>query len=189
MDPRHFIRISDWDQPIYRIYPIWFLEEAIRLRQLVLVAPQLWEDPFELVERAIAVDQPVGDRDEQTIINQSLPTLFAQAWSQTANSDTLLRAYSRVVKDPHFKRNIVPRDEGVRVRSTPRKLFAALLNGLPPDFVGDCFIGSVQYWDQEAILQEIANAINTYGPTMFEKPENRAQLLLMKRKAYEHEAE
>ena len=39
------------------------------------------------------------------------------------------------------------------------------------------------------MLQEIANAINTYGPTMFEKPENRAQLLLMKRKAYEHEAE
>jgi hypothetical protein len=94
-----------------------------------------------------------------------------------------------VVKDPHFKRNIVPRDEGVRVRSTPRKLLQALLKGLPKTFDGNCFIGSVQYWEQERMLQDIANGLQMYGATMFEKTENRAQLLLMKRQAYEHEAE
>src|ERR1039457_6010799 len=113
---------------------MWFLEEAIRLRLLVLVAPHLWEDPFELIGSAIAVNQRVGDRIQQTIINQSLPTPYAQAWSATAESDTLLRAYSRVIKDPHFRRNVVPRDEGVRVRSTPRKLLRALLGGLPSAF-------------------------------------------------------
>ena len=89
---------------------------------MVLVAPRLWEDPFEVIGNGIAVDRPRGDRIEQVIINQSLPPAYAQCWSATPESDTLLRAYSRVIKDPHFGRNICPRDEGVRVRSTPRKL-------------------------------------------------------------------
>jgi hypothetical protein len=33
------IRVPDVDAAIYRIFPLWFLEEALRLRQLVLVTP------------------------------------------------------------------------------------------------------------------------------------------------------
>ena len=31
--PEQLIRIGDPDQPVYRIYPLWGLEEALRLRQ------------------------------------------------------------------------------------------------------------------------------------------------------------
>ncbi len=183
------IRISDPDLPIYRIYSLWFLEEALRLRQLALTLPASWEDPFEIVGDAIAVNTHRGDRIEQVIINQSLPPAFAQCWSRTGESDSLLRAYSRVVKDPHFGRNTCPRDEGVRVRSTPRKLLQALLAGTPPGLKGHWFVGAVQYLPREALLQEIANAIGRHGFQVFEVPSNRAKLLLLKRDAFSHEAE
>jgi hypothetical protein len=183
------IRIDDPDEPVYRIFPLWCLEEALRLRQLVLVSPRMWEDPFEVVGDAIAVDRPNGDRLEQVIINQSLPPAYAQCWSATQESDTLLRAYSRVVKDTRFRRNTCPRDEGVRVRSTPRKLFEAMLVGTDPGPKVDCFVGSVQYLRQEALLQEIANAVGSFGLNVFGHPANRAKLLLMKRMAFAHEAE
>lgn len=187
--PEQFIRIDYPDKPIYRIFPLWSLEETLRLRQLVLVSPSLWEDPFEVVGNAIAVDRPNGDRCEQVIINQSLPPVYAQCWSMSPESDTLLRAYSRVVKDPQFRRNVCPRDEGVRVRSTPRKLLEALVAGTQSGPKVSCFIGSVQYFEQVMLLQEIANAVGKVGLDVFDHPGNRAKLLLMKREAFAHEVE
>jgi hypothetical protein len=187
--PEQVIRIVDLEAPVYRIYPLWFLEEALRLRQMVLVAPHLWEDPFEVAGQVIAVDQLKDDRYEQIIINQSLPPVYAQCWSAASESDTLLRAYSRVVRDAHFDRNICPRDEGVRVRSTPRKLLEALLRATRGGQASSCFIGSVQYLRADALLQQIANAVGTIGLNVFEHPANRAKLLLMKREAFAHEAE
>lgn len=184
-----FIRIPDPNAPIYRIFPLWFLEEALRLRQLVLVQPTHWEDPFEVVGNAIAVDTRRGDRIEQVIINQSLPPAFAQCWSATAESDALLRTYSRVVKDPHFRRNTCPRDEGVQVRSSPKKLLQALVSGTSSTRKGSWFFGAVKYLARTELLQEIANGIGQHGPKMFENPSNRAKLLLLKRHAFSHEAE
>ena len=183
------IRVSDPDVAIYRIYSLWFLEEALRLRRLALTLPASWEDPLEVVGNAIAVKRHRGDRVEQVIINQSLPPAFAQCWSTTAESDSLLRAYSRVVKDPHFRRNTCPRDEGVRVRSTPRKLLQAVLAGTPAGLKGHWFLGAVQYLPREELLQEITNAIGHHGLQVFEIPSNRARLLLFKREAFSHESE
>lgn len=183
------IRLSDPDAPIYRIFPLWFLEETLRLRQLALVALSKWEDPFEVVGDAIAVDIRRGNRIEQVIINQSLPPAFAQCWSKTIESDSLLRAYSRVVKDPHFGRNTCPRDEGVRVRSSPGKLLQAVRSGNPSGLKGDWFVGAVMYLSRDALLREIANAVALHGLQAFEVPSNRAKLLLLKREAFSHENE
>jgi hypothetical protein len=57
-NPENLIAINDLDSPIYRIFPLWFFEEALRLRQLVLVAPERWEDPWEILASSIMmVDQ------------------------------------------------------------------------------------------------------------------------------------
>jgi hypothetical protein len=157
-----FVRISDPDEPIYRIFPLWFLEESLRLKQLALVSPELWEDPYELVPDNIIIDDGSTPSGTHHIIQYLRPT-FAQAWSRTRESDTLLRAYSRVVKDPHFNRNICPRDEGVRVRSTPRKLLVALQTWCPTDFGRTCFIGAVQYFPKDQLLQQFANLIGSKG--------------------------
>ena len=38
ISPEQFIRIDHPDEPVFRFYPLWFLEEALRLRQLVLAS-------------------------------------------------------------------------------------------------------------------------------------------------------
>src|SRR5579871_7064477 len=92
------IRISDPDMAVYRIFPLWYLEEALRLQKIVLVDPRLWEDPLEAGGWLIVADVRTGGQYEQVNITQSLPPAYAQCWSATPESDTLMRAYSRVVK-------------------------------------------------------------------------------------------
>ncbi len=185
-----FLGIAEPDGPIYRIFPLWFLEEALRLHQLVLVPRTSWEDPYEVLEKRIAVSVHSGGvYQRQVMIGNGLPQAFAQCWSATPESDTLLRAYSRVVKDTHLQRNMCPRDEGVRVRSTPRKLLEALRAGTRDGPSASCFIGSVQYLSQTELTQSATNAIGQVGLDVFTVPENRAKLMLLKRMAFSHEAE
>ena len=75
------------------------------------------------------------------------------------------------------------------MQSTPRKLLEALAAGTQSGPKASCFIGSVQYLEKNALLQEIANAVDSGGLDVFEHPGNRAKLLLMKREAFAHEAE
>ncbi|ATG75014.1 hypothetical protein AN401_15035 [Zobellella denitrificans] len=178
--------IADLDAPIYRIFPLWFFEECLRIKHITLIRPHTWEDPLEVVGDAIAVN---GWADKQVVINQDLPPVFAQCWSATAESDTLLRAYSRVDKDTHFRRNTSPRYEGVQVRTTTRKLIRALMEKAKGSPHGKCYIGTVRYIPHNEILQGIANTIRSHGIDAFREPDVRADLLFLKRQAFQHEAE
>lgn len=185
----NIIHISDPDQPIYRIFPLWFFEEALRLKSIVLAHPSTWEDPMEIVGGSIAVNQNINGKPSQEFIQAPFEKIFAQCWSATKESDTLLRAYSSVVNDPYIHRNILPREEGVRVRTTARKLLNALQIGTREGPPGHCYIGSVQYMSKDALLQEIANAVGNFGKDVFKEPNNLATLALFKREAFSHESE
>lgn len=185
----NIIRIPDPDQPIYRIFPLWFFEEALRLKYLMLFHPSVWDDPLEILGSLIAVNQNVNGKYTQEIIQEPFTRIFAQCWSATKESDTLLRAYSRVVKDTHIRRNISPREEGVRVRTSARKLLNALESGIPAGLTGNCYIGSVQYMAQPKLLQVIANTVDRFGKNAFDQPSNLANLALLKRDAFSHESE
>ena len=125
-----FIGLPDVDVPVFRMFPLWALEATLRVKRLTLVSPAKWEDPLELTNVLLFVSDPRPGFQQRSLM-ENMPPVFAQCWSGSAasESDTLLRAYSRVVKDPVFHRNTCPRDECVRVRSTPRKLLRALEAG------------------------------------------------------------
>lgn len=183
------IGVDDLDKPIYRIFPQWALAEAIRLRRLTLVPPHFWDDPFEIVERLVGIDfKSKEGKIRQEIIGQSLSHIYAQSWSATAESDTLLRAYSRVVKDPRHDRNIYPGDEGVQVKTTARKLLNAMESSFAERPVR-AFIGDVQYASTEAIVQSLANKIGSVRGDIFLEEDNRIKLLMMKRQGFSHENE
>jgi len=126
IDASLLIGIENPDEPVYRIFPLWYFEEALRLRQLVLVNPAVWEDPYEVLPERLMLQDLRPDNFKEKMFNVFLRPAYAQCWSRTKESDTLMRAYSRVVLDSHHKRNTTPETEGVRVRSTPRKLLAAM---------------------------------------------------------------
>ena len=68
-------------------------------------------------------------------------------------------------------------------------MLEALQTGAQVGAANSCFVGSVRYLTGTAILQEIANAIGNMGLDIFAQPSNRANLLLVKREAFAHEAE
>jgi len=133
-----------------------------------------------------------------------------------------MRAYSRVVnlatdKDCDHEHNTCKGEEGVRVRSTARKLMDASNDGSAgAEITGGevvevkaCFIGAVGYVEQtfiESHLNEIASQIVKEGLGQADKdddlkaifartqevlgePKTLARLLLLKRKAFEQESE
>lgn len=177
----HFLEIADYDAPIYRVFKLWHFEEALRLRSLWLYPPRTWDDPHESILERCYVDFP-----------HPVPVAeaYAQCWSATGDSDTLLRAYSFVVNDRSTERNLYPGAEGVLVRSTSRKLLNALLASLPSGASPQsCFIGKVQYCPHTKNQRLIAEILRRHGFEAFREPERRARLLLVKRPAFRHEDE
>jgi hypothetical protein len=200
----------DPDIAVYRIFPLPYFEDALRNRELVLLTPELWPDRFEVLPRRLFVIVD-GHPDCGFPLDAYLPPSFAQCWSRSSDSDILMRAYSRVVnartsKNCTSKWNTCPKEEGVRVRSTPRKLIEVLRAGVPVE--RECFVGKVEYVEPDAITSHLSHmvirivgdafshtnddlreAITCRVTNTFKQPEASARLLLVKRKAFEQEAE
>lgn len=194
-DPTVRVRdIENLDRPIYRIFPLWFFEAALRVNGgcLTLVRPSTWEDPQEDLSASIIMRGPSGD---QKPLEGYLQPAYAQSWSFEGESDALLRAYSRVTRDGITSRNIEPRNEGVQVRTTPRRLIHAL-NGFiakrrkqdthfSPDF--QFYLVGVRYVPD--VMQSIVEMLSQIGPTKLGRGEHRVSSLALKRQAFRHESE
>jgi hypothetical protein len=183
------IGIENPELQIFRIFPLRYFEESLRLKLLVLVPPQNWEDPFErLPEHSVITDTRTSPWSQIPLADFLKPA-YGQCWSMNQDSDTLWRAYSRVLKDPHANRNTCPSEEGVQVRTTARKLLSALVHWSPSDHRHSCFLGRVRYMPDSDIQQYIANQVGLAGEQAFESGAARAQLLFLKRPPFRHEEE
>jgi hypothetical protein len=181
------IGVENPELQIFRIFPLCRFKESLRDKELVLVPPQNWEDPFEqLPERSIITDTRTSHWSQISLV---LKPAYGQCWSMNQDSDTLWRAYSRVLKDPHTNRNTCPGAEGVQVRTTARKLLSVLVHWSPFDHRHSCFLGRVQYMPDSAIEQYIANKVGLAGNRAFESSPARTKLLFLKRLPFRHEQE
>lgn len=184
----NYIGIDDPDRPIYRIYPLWYFQSALRLKQLVLVQPQLWSDPYELLPwRCKYVERK--PRYREAMSEPYMRPVYAQCWSATKESDTLISAYSRVVRHKHESRNECPGEEGVTVSSTPRKLLESLQEWATPDRKFCCFVGRVKYSDSVGIHERLGKVFGGQMPQDKISARQMAELMLLKRDAFEHENE
>jgi hypothetical protein len=158
----------------------------LRVRRLVLVPPSYWEDPLEDIPGSIMMQ---GPNNRQKHLAEYLHSAFCQCWSFESESDSLLRAYSRVTIDKLHSRNTEPRYEGVQVRTTPRKLATALLQWSKGIDWGNFYLGRVDYFDRDKATQIIQNVLARVGPYEMAHGDNRAESLLLKRSAFAHEDE
>lgn len=181
----HQININDLDAPLYRIYPLWFFEKALRVKNIVLVPPKRWEDPYEVLAWNVVITRKSG----QTFLENHIRPVYAQCWSATRESDTLLRAYSRVSKDPHHNRNIVIREEGVKVKTTSRKLIDAIIKSNQTFQKDSFYLGQVNYESSDKIKQYIADTIYQKGERALYEGIELAKLMLFKRPAFQYEDE
>jgi len=163
MTSRRFIRLraSQRDSSIYRIIPADRLLELLETRSGVLVRPAKWEDPWESL-----FDATRAVRSGSTALNPSHPILYSQCWTRQYYSDAMWRAYS-------------PTRDGVRIRSTPRRLLESVPTTRDVDAA---VIGRVRYVSERLLL---ATASGSRPSDAFRS----CYAALMKRRCFAFESE
>ena len=155
------------DKPVYRIMPIHRVLQALEEKQLVLVKPKKWDDPFENALLASAFETEEGE----TLTFSAKDSVYGQCWTLHRETDAMWRIYSA-------------NKDGIRIASTPRKLLAALEKSCPAHPQIRCFIGRVTYLSKDKLLRKLGgiNLLRTDGSGI-------AESLLYKRNEFAHERE
>jgi hypothetical protein len=169
MTYRNFIKLDSeaLDKPVYRIMPIHRLLQSLESKTLTLVKPKKWDDPFENALLASAFETSDG---EQTTF-AAKDSVYGQCWTLHRETDAMWRIYS------HEK-------DGVRITSTPRKLFEALKSSDKKFWQVRCFVGRVTYESKDDLLESLGeiNLMKSDGSGV-------AESLLYKRREFSHERE
>lgn len=168
MGYKNYINISSEkkEKNIYRVTSVHRLVEFFKTQQNTISRPHLWNDPFENFilrgQGRLSTGETVsfGMRD----------SVYGQCWTLLRESDAMWRIYS-------------PDNNGVKIKSTIRKLFESLYNSDPPNNKDvSCFIGKVEYLSQKKLCLKKINILDSTGAGI-------AKTLLIKRKAFSHEKE
>lgn len=155
------------DKPIYRIMPIQRVLQVLENKELVLVKPKKWDDPFENALLASAFETANGEKTSFS----AKESVYGQCWTLHRETDAMWRIYS-ASKD------------GVRITTTPRKLLTALQKSDPIYQSVRCFVGRVTYLSKTDLLKRLGgiNLMRADGSGI-------AESLLYKRKEFAHERE
>lgn len=167
----NYNNVKELDKPIYRVFTIQRLLEAFEEEKLTLVRPSLWDDPFENY-----LMKAQGKMEDGNTISISFRNdFYGQCWTKTIESDALWRIYA-------------PEKNGVKVKTTPRKLLTALLtqNPQPHNINLTCFIGNVAYYKRDEL-----KGFFDILPSMLTDSTGagQAKTLLLKRNQFQHENE
>ena len=159
------------DKSIYRVFTIQRLLEIFEEHKMTLVRPSKWDDPFENF-----LMKAMGKMDDGTKFSiEARNHFYGQCWTKTVESDALWRIYA-------VEKN------GVKVKTTPRKLLKALLfqNPQPNNVNLTCFIGNVEYF-----RKDVLNGFFSRLPSLLTDTtgQGQAKTLLLKRSQFKHENE
>ncbi len=170
MTSSNYINLSEeeLDSPIYRIMPTHRLLEALESKKLVLIKPKNWDDPFEnqlLKAKVLTAEGETGYfgfRD----------SVYGLCWTFHCETDAMWRIYSS-------------EKQGVKVKTTPRKLLETLMKATANSPELDCFIGRVKYLEEADLWSWLRNNNVLDNPSV----SSIAESLLYKRMEFSHENE
>jgi len=174
-----FLNPEDLEKPIYRIFSFQRLESIFIGRQLTLVKPSLWDDPFE---NFILGAQ--GTLNDGTPFNIGFRNhYYGQCWSRTRESDAMWRIYS-------------PEKDGVKVKTTIGKLFRPLFQKggdfrtiHNEEYNLSSFVGKVKYQSQKSLTGMLKDGNRMNGKVMDQSGWGQASSFYFKRLAFKHENE
>jgi hypothetical protein len=174
-----FLSEEDLDKSIYRIFSFARLREIFETRQVTLVKPKLWDDPFENFILNSTGVLPDG-REFQNGFRDSF---YGQCWSLTKESDAMWRIYS-------------PDKNGVKIKSTVRKLFTPLFQaeGVHRNINGNqynlsSFVGRVKYQGTKKLLNMLNDKERMSNKIFDQSGWGQASSFYFKRWAFRHENE
>jgi hypothetical protein len=166
----NFLNLTDaeLDQDIYRIMRESFVINLFANRTNVLSQVHNWKDKFENFQLNLG-----GILDGEPFKYGFRNDFVGQCWTRENLSEAMWGIYANDAKVRFL-----------RIRSTPRKVLACLVqahSAMPQD---TCFIGKVQY-KREGELRAYAQS----GGQFDLSPQCFASHLLLKRRAFKHEGE
>ncbi|WP_192359601.1 hypothetical protein [Mesorhizobium mediterraneum] len=176
------------DRPLYRIFQYPRFIQALDEKELALVTPGIWPDPDEDPMAKVVLEHDVAGRTKQHPLSEYLSPCWAQCWSDAADSDVLLRAYSILNSDAEGPERT--ENEGVRVKTTVRSLTEVMTTWAEAMPEHHFYLGQVLYDAPTAFPQSLINRLS--GPAAhhcFSSPHGRADSMLTKRSIFKHEEE
>ena len=176
------------DTPIYRIHPQRYLKELLS-GKLILPATHRWTDPYENLIACCGYEF-IGDdgKIKQVFLDGNRFPTFGQCWTTLPESDAMWRIYSHVDAHQGIDSFFSP-GEGVRLRTTARKLVNCLAGSMGAPNKHKCYMVRVAYFEEEQIRQHIANVVGTHRDKAFYDIAGHADGLAMKRTPFKHESE
>lgn len=168
MGYQNYINITseEKENKIYRVMSVHKLVELFKTQQNTISRPHLWDDPFE----NYILKGRGKSRTGETFSFGMRDSVYGQCWTSIKESDAMWRIYS-------------PDKNGVKIKTTIRKLFESLYNSDPPNNKDvSCFIGKVEYFSRRELDLIKINILDSTGAGI-------AKTLLIKRDAFSQEEE
>ena len=184
------------DAPLYRILPLYRLEEMIKNHQNVLVRPSSWDDPFETMYSKSSVT--IGGVEHQLDASH----WFGQCWSATEESSLMWQSFAPLAKKRSFCKDVDDCElkKGVRYAKIKVKTFN-LIRSLQNTDNRKLRIGVVDwiryFQENRAEFEKTINEVKQFHgwlPDMVVRGVSYQELyplypLLTKRDAFRHEDE
>lgn len=159
---------KELDKYIYRIISVERLIELFATNKNILVKPRKWDDPYENFILSSKIKLTSGKTVEYNYHDR----IYGQCWTLNRTSDAMWRIYS-------------PNGNGVRIRTTIRKLLESIYSVQPHLPEVKCCLGKLEYLSEKN-LYDVANTIFDDSGV---EVDNLFYSLLVKRKAFKHEDE
>jgi hypothetical protein len=162
------IEENELDKKIYRVLSLERLQELFVTGENTFVKPSKWEDTFENFILKSKVRLRTGDIVEYNYFDR----MYGQCWTLHKASDAMWRIYSSD-------------KQGLRIRTTIRKLIDSLTGAHSSLVDVRCAVGKVEYLRQDELMAVANKTFDDSGIAT----EDIFRSLLLKRKAFIHEKE
>src|SRR3989304_5726592 len=137
----NFVDIDNPDLYIYRVFKANRLIEMFKTKKLVLVKPELWDDPFENFLIKSSTPLPSGGIMS---FRGVADCFYGQCWTLNQESDAMWRIYS-------------PDKNGAKVKTTIRRLHKAIYNPNNEFASLSYYISKVMHMTEEEIRKMFAD--------------------------------
>jgi len=164
------IKSSNRNMEIYRVMSINRLIDMLENKENALVKPELWDDPFE----NFILNIPITDKNGITSKSPLRKRAYGQCWTKTTESDAIWRIYA-------------PHHDGVKIRTTVKKLHKSLHEAQSKNANISSYIGEVKYYKNDEIENLVRDRLAQ--KSKFKGSIGQARSLLFKRYAFKYEKE
>jgi hypothetical protein len=166
------INQNEWNTPIYRFTTVDRVLSLIDKHENTLVSPRKWQDPFENILSKMRFKTTNGDSFNHPLRDRA----YGQCWTIIEETDAAWRMY-------------VPSGNGVRLRTTIRKLYQSMTNAQTLYATMSCYIGRVEYKTEDALSACFTDPQWVKEHLLEVGCRGQAESLLFKRTEFEPEQE